>query len=73
MGDQPVYVTIEEFTKFRRALAKHLDRRFGEVYSEIAAGNDAEAKLADEAIEKAERAQRHARRVEKKLNEHDHE
>lgn len=67
------FVTKEEFKKFKSILVRHLDKRFGEVFEKIADAEDAEAKLADEAIAKAERAQRHARRIEKKLNEHDHE
>jgi hypothetical protein len=66
------FVTKEEFKKFKGILLRHLDKRFGEVFEKIAESEDAEAKLADEAIEKAERAQRHARRIEKKLDEHEH-
>lgn len=67
------FLTKEEFIKFKKVLVKHLDRRFGELFDEIHKVDDAESALADEAIEKAERAQRHARRIEKALKEHDHE
>ena len=64
------FVTNEEFAKFRKTLVRHLDRRFSEVFEKMAEYDDAETKIADEAIEKAERAVRLARRVEKKLTEH---
>jgi len=68
MADE--FLTKAEFIRFKKILVKHLDTKFGEVYQEIAAGNDAETQVADEAVEKAERAQRHARRVDKLLREH---
>jgi len=64
------FVTKEEFTKFRRILIRHLDKRFGEVFEKMAEYDDAETRVADEAMEKADRAVRLGRRIEKKLNEH---
>ena len=79
MADTPaeqlvdLFVTRAEFVRFKRQVVKYLDKRFGEMYEEMHKIDDAESAIADEAIEKAERAQRHARRIEKKLEEHTHD
>lgn len=65
------FVTREEYQKFRRLVIKKLQKLealIGDAYEEIAKSESAESELVDEAIKKAERAQRTANRLKKEFD-----
>lgn len=65
------FITREEFARFKKAVIsqfKKVDHRIEETWDEIHEIDEAETKVADEAVEKAERAYRLAARVKKQVD-----
>jgi len=65
-------VSQEEFTRFKRAVIKKLkaqDALIGDAFSAIAALESKEDEVVDEALDRAMRAQRAVRRLEKRMND----
>jgi ABC-type transporter Mla subunit MlaD len=65
-------VTQEEFQKFRRAVIKKLaqhDALISDAFQAIAELGEKEDNLVDEALERATRAQRAVRRLERRMKE----
>jgi len=69
--EEPEYVTREELKRVVRFFKKEildLNERIGDAFQAISDSENAEVQLVDEAVEKAERAQRLANRLKKRLD-----
>jgi ABC-type transporter Mla subunit MlaD len=67
----PISVSAEEFARFKRAVIKKLkaqDDLIADAFSAIAALENKEDEVVDEALDRAMRAQRAVRRLEKRMN-----
>lgn len=73
-GSEPV--TQEEFLRFRKAVVKKLKFLEGlidDAFQKINDNDNRYTELTDEAVDKADRAQRAVRRLKKEFDDHEHE
>lgn len=73
-ADEPV--TQEEFQRFRKAVIKKLKKIDGLISDAFQKIDDVEAhgvEMQDEAVDRAQRAERAVRRLKKAFDDHDHE
>lgn len=69
-------VTDEDFLRFKKAVAKRLkalDQGVSDIFLQIGILDDGVNQVADEAVEKANRAQRAVRRLKREFDEHEHD
>lgn len=69
-------VTREEYDRFRRAVTKKLKFLEGlvdDAFQAISDHKSATAELTDEALDRAQRAERAVRRLKKEFEDHEHE